>query len=293
MEAQKRSYILAIIVVFIWATVASAFKISLQFMDFLQLLFYASATSVVVLTIVLLVQKKLVRLIDFTRTDFLRSLLLGFLNPFLYYIVLFKAYSILPAQQAVSLNYTWPINITILSIPLLKQKVKPLGIAAILISYFGVVMVSTRGNINDFKFTEPFGIFLALGSAVIWAVYWILNIQDRRDPVLRLFLNFIAGFIFISAICLLTHRIVVPPKLSLFGAVYVGIFEMGVTFIIWLYALKLSKTTAQVANFIYLTPFLSLLIINIVLQERILVSTMVGLFLIISGIIIQQFSKNR
>ncbi len=293
MEAQKRSYILAIIVVFIWATVASAFKISLQFMDFLQLLFYASATSVVVLTIVLLVQKKLVRLIDFTRTDFLRSLLLGFLNPFLYYIVLFKAYSILPAQQAVSLNYTWPINITILSIPLLKQKVKPLGIAAILISYFGVVMVSTRGNINDFKFTEPFGIFLALGSAVIWAVYWILNIQDRRDPVLRLFLNFIAGFIFISALCLLTHRIIVPPKLSFFGAVYVGIFEMGVTFIIWLYALKLSKTTAQVANFIYLTPFLSLLIINIVLQERILVSTMVGLFLIISGIIIQQFSKNR
>ena len=33
----------------------------------------------------------------------------GFLNPFLYYIILFKAYSLLPAQEALSLNYTWPL----------------------------------------------------------------------------------------------------------------------------------------------------------------------------------------
>jgi drug/metabolite transporter (DMT)-like permease len=214
---------------------------------------------------------------------------LGFLNPFLYYVVLFKAYSLLPAQEAQPLNYTWSIMLVLLSIPLLKQNIKFISILAILISYLGVLIISTHGNISALKFTDPYGVLLALGSAVIWALFWIYNIKDKRDEVAKLFLNFIFGFFFILIAILFSSKMKVSSMPGFLGAAYVGLFEMGITFVLWLKALKLSNTTAQVSNLIYLSPFVSLVLIHFVVGERILFSTIIGLIFIVAGILIQQY----
>lgn len=292
MDRQKRAYLYATAVVLIWSTVASAFKITLHYLDFLQLLFFAALVSLVTLFVVVVMQNKIDVLRTFSPRDYLNSLLLGFLNPFLYYIVLFKAYSLLPAQQAVSLNYTWAIQLVLLSIPLLKQKIGFQSIFAIVVSYIGVIIIATQGNLIALHFANPLGTVLALGSAIIWALFWIYNIRDKRDEIVKLFLNFLFGFIFICIYMILSGRLIVTNTSGIIGSVYVGIFEMGLTFILWLRALKLSRTTAQVSNLIYLTPFLSLVIINITVGEKILPSTIIGLVLIVAGIIIQQYSAS-
>lgn len=289
---QKQAYVFAIIVVLFWATVASAFKISLRHVDFLQLLFYSSSASIAVLFVILLTQNKLKSLKGFSGKDYLHSAMLGFLNPFLYYVVLFKAYSLLQAQEAQPLNMTWAILIPLFSIILLKQKIRFKSIAAIIISFFGVLVISTHGNILEFRFTSIAGVLLALSSAVIWSLFWIYNIKDKRDEVVKLFLNFVFGFIFILIFILLFSEINIPDTIGLFGSIYVGLFEMGITFVIWLKALKLSKTTAQVSNFILLVPFLSLIVIHLIVGEEILYSTIIGLIFIVIGIIIQQHAVN-
>lgn len=290
MVDQKKAYAYAIIVVLIWSTVASAFKISLRYLNYLQLLFYASLISLLILFIILIFQNKLSLLKTYSKKDYLHSAMLGLLNPFLYYIVLFKAYSLLPAQQAVSLNYTWAIQIVLLSVPLLKQKIGFKSVLAIIISYAGVLIISTQGNILALRVTNLYGVLLALGSAVIWALFWIYNIKDKRDEVVKLFLNFLFGFIFILIAIVFSKRLIIPKIPGFTSAVYIGLFEMGITFVLWLKALKLSKTTVQVSNLIYLTPFLSLLIINIMIGEKILISTIIGLILIVMGIIMQQYN---
>ncbi|MCK4250161.1 DMT family transporter [candidate division WOR-3 bacterium] len=290
MNDQRKAYLYAALVVLIWSTVASAFKISLRYLNYLQLLFYASFISLLILFIILIIQNKLSLLKTYSKKDYLHSALLGFLNPFLYYIVLFKAYSLLPAQQAISLNYTWAIQIVLLSIPLLKQRVSFKSVLAIIISYIGILIISTQGDILALRVTNLYGVLLALGSAVIWALFWIYNIKDKRDEVVKLFLNFLFGFIFIFIAIVFSKRLIIPKIPGVTGAVYIGLFEMGITFVLWLKALKLSKTTAQVSNLIYLTPFLSLLIINITVGEKILISTIIGLILIVMGIIMQQYN---
>jgi len=290
MEKQKQAYIYAIASVSLWSTVASAFKISLRYLDFLQLLFYASITSILILFLSLLIQNKLELLKRYSKKDYLRSVLLGFLNPFLYYVVLFKAYSLLPAQEAQPLNFTWPIMLALLSIPLLKQRIGFRSVLGILISFAGVFIISTQGNILKFSFTNLNGALLAVGSALIWALFWIYNTRDQRDDVIKLFLNFVFGFIFILISILLFSRITFPETTGLAGATYVGLFEMGITFILWSKALKLSRTTAQVSNLIYMSPFLSLVFIHFIVGERILPSTIIGLIFIVTGIIVQQCS---
>jgi drug/metabolite transporter (DMT)-like permease len=293
MENQKKAYLYALITVLLWSTVASAFKISLRSLDVIQLVWYSTLTSVLVLLAILAITRKVALLKSFSKKDHLYSMVLGFLNPFLYYLVLFKAYSLLPAQQAQPLNYFWPIVLALLSVFWLKQKIGLKNLLAIVISFIGMVVVSTQGSLVKLRDTNFFGIGLALGSTAIWSVFWILNIKDKQDAVVRLFMNFVFGLFFTSIALLLFSRVVVPPRAGLGGAVYVGAFEMGLPFVFWLRALRLSETTARVSNLIYLSPFLSLVFIRLVVKERILISTVIGLVLIVAGIIIQQYNKPR
>ena len=288
MATQKKAYLYACITVLFWSTSASAFKISLRYLDVLPLLFYASLVSTAALFLNLLFLKKLNLLKAFSKKDYLYSALLGLLNPFLYYAVLFKAYSMLLAQEAQPLNFIWPITLVLLSIHLLKQKIKPKDILATIISFIGVFIIATRGDILGFRFTSPTGVLLATGSSIIWALFWIYNLKDKRDEAVRLFLNFAFGSVFIFLSILLFARVEIPKLQGIFGAAYIGLFETGITFLLWLKALKLSKTTAHIANLIFLVPFLSLVVISLVVGEQILSSSIIGLIFIVGGIILQK-----
>jgi len=274
--------------VLFWATSASAFKISLRHIDVFSLLFYASITSTSAFFIYILLSKRLSLLKSLSGKDYLYSALLGFLNPFLYYAVLFKAYSILPAQEAQPLNFVWPITLVLLSIPLLKQKIRSKDILATFICFAGVFVISTRGDILGFRFSNITGVSLATGSSVIWALFWIYNVRDKLDEVVRLFLNFVFGSVLTFLLMVLMGGAHVPNSPGLLGAVYVGLFEMGITFLLWFKSLKLSKTTAHVTNLIYMVPFLSLVLISFTVGETILPSTVVGLVFIVGGIILQR-----
>lgn len=290
---QKQAYYFATLAVVFWGTIGAAFKLSLQYLTFNELLVFSSFISIVVLLFVLIIQKKTSLICHSSKKDILHSALLGLFNPFLYYFVLLQAYNMLQAQEAAALNYIWPIVLTILSIPLLKQKIGWLNFVAIFISFSGTLVIATKGNFESLKFENPLGVALALGSAIFWALFWIFNVKDQRDEVVKLFLNLAFGFVYACIAYLITADYKIPQWQGIVGAIYIGIFEMGITFVFWLKALKLSSTTAKVTNLIFLAPFLSLIIISFAVGEKIMYSTIIGLVLIVTGIIVQNLFTNR
>ena len=291
MSRQTQAYVYAGCAILLWSTVASAFKVSLRYVEAPHMLLYAALVSTAVLFAVAAWQRKLGQAFSCSPKQYLRSAALGFLNPFLYYLVLFEAYDRLPAQEAQPLNYMWPIVVVILSVPLLKQPIGRVSLAGIAVSFFGVLVISTRGDLLGFSLSDPIGTALAVGSAFIWAAFWLSNVRDDRDEVVKLLLSFVFGLAFVSAA---TLALAGPPPLDprgIGGSVYVGMFEMGVTFVLWMRALSLSRTTAQVSNLVYLSPFLSLALISVIVGETILPSSVVGLVFIIGGIVIRRFDR--
>ncbi|MHC4168279.1 MAG: DMT family transporter [Planctomycetota bacterium] len=293
MERQKKAYLFAFLAIGFWSTSATAFKICLDRfgVPVLPLLFGASVVSSVALFLNLLFSRKAGLLRSLSKEDFRRSALLGFLSPFLYYTVLFKAYSMLPAQEAQPLNFVWPLVLVLLSVPILRQKIKPRDIVAILISFFGVLIISTKGHVLSFKLTDPLGVALATGSSIPWALYWIYNMKDKQDEVVRLFLNFTFASVYVLLLMLVLGRFQAPSLKGAAGMAYIGLFEMGITFLLWLKALKLAKSTASVTSLIYLVPFLAFIVIYFVLDERILPSTVVGAVFIVGGIVFQKLRR--
>jgi drug/metabolite transporter (DMT)-like permease len=285
---QRSIYLLALTAILLWSTAGTAFKLSLRGMDPLQLLFIASTIAWLFLLIVLIVRKQAGQLRPATPKALIRSAIGGFLNPFLYYLILLNAYSLLPAQIAGPLNYTWPLILVLLSVPFLRQKLRTIDLAALLISFMGVVVISSQGrNIFTTPVNEPVGVILALISSVIWASFWIFNIRDSRPEIIKITLNFFFGSVF-TGIALLITSTPLTWNLSFLPAVYVGLTEMAIAFVCWLTALENTHNNARISNLVFIAPFISLFFIHFVLEEKIYWTTPAGLVFIVGGILIQQ-----
>jgi drug/metabolite transporter (DMT)-like permease len=289
MEKTRQSYIYALLAILFWSTVPTAFKISLKELNILPMLTIASLTSAIVLLIILILSKKTGLIWSSSPKELLGSALLGLINPFVYYLILLKAYQILPAQVAQPLNMIWPIILVFLSVPILGQKIKTRSYIALFVSFAGVYIISTQGNLSGHGHSDIKGVLLATGSSIFWAFYFILNVRDKRDEAVKLFLNFLFGSVYLIIALLITWNpdFKSPGLKGVSASVYIGIFEMGLTFWLWLKALHLAVTTDKVSNLVYIAPFLSLIFIHFFLHEPVYYTTPVGLLLIISGIWIQ------
>jgi drug/metabolite transporter (DMT)-like permease len=288
---QSKAYLFALLTVLSWSTVATAFKIALRELNYIQVLLIANVAALGVYGVILLFRHDRVRLFPMSKKDLGFTLSQAILNPFGYYLILFKVYSILPAQIAQPVNFIWPVVLMILSAPLLKQPIRLTGLLALLISFAGVVVLSSQGNLLHFRIKEPFGIALALSSSIVWSFFWIINIKDKRDDVLKLFLSSLVSFLLVFILAFVTGNLASVFSKPLLPAVYIGFFEMGIPFVLWLKALQLSESTGKISNLIYLTPFLSLFFIHTILKEKLYYTSFIGLGLIIAGILVQRIKK--
>ncbi len=293
MKKQNKALLFAGLAVFFWSTVATAFKIALRELDVFQLIFYASGVTVVLLFLILLFQRKAGLVLKQTRRGWFMSMFIGAFNPLLYYVVLLKAYSLLPAQLAQPLNMIWPIVLALLSVPLLKQKIGWISVGALLVSFTGVVFISSQGGLSGFRNTNFTGVVLAVGSSLMWSLYWIFNVRDPRDEIVKLFLNFFFGFIYLAVAVFFFSSFRVTMGTGFYAAVYVGIFEVGITYVLWMKAMQLSTSNAKIGNLVFLAPFLSLVFIRFILKETLYFTTFIGLIFIVAGIFIQQIDKKR
>ncbi len=290
-KSASKATLFAILAVLCWSTVPTAFKLGLKYQDPYQLLTGASIASFFVLGIILVAGGRHRKLAEFNWKDLGFSALMGLLNPVFYYLVLFKAYSLLPAQVAQPLNMVWPIVLVLISIPLLGQKISWKSIGAMVISFSGVVLVSLQGGTIGRDPGNKLGIILALSTSLLWAFYWIFNARDKKDPVTRLFLNFM-----FASFALIVGGIIkgqgFPDSMHAWGtAIYVGIFEMGITFVLWLLAMHYAPATDRISNLVYLAPFLNLFIVRLVLDEKIFQTTVYGIILLVAGILLQNMTN--
>jgi drug/metabolite transporter (DMT)-like permease len=288
MDRVRKSYLFAGTAILFWSTIPTAFKIGLGELEVIPMLTIATIISTIALFIIILLEKKWKLLLNSSLKDLISSALLGLINPTIYYIILLKAYKLLPGQVAQPLNMIWPIILVFLSVPILKQRIPGKSFAALFISFAGVYIISSQGSPLHPGKSDPLGVALAAGSSVFWALYFIFNVRDKRDESVKLFTNFFFATLFLVIISAVTgnmHPVVSIKGLS--ASVYVGLFEMGLTFFFWLKALQMAETSDKVSNLVYLAPFISMVFLYFIIKEHVYFTTLAGLLLILSGIYIQ------
>lgn len=289
-RGQSAAIVYACVAVLSWSTVATAFKIALKHLTHFEMLLVASVTSLVIFALLLTFRRKWRLIASLTIRQWGYFALLGVLNPVAYYLVLFKAYDLLPAQVAQPINYAWPIVLLVLLALFARQPIPRKKYIGMFISLGGVVLISVGTGRSGNMLLPLSGLLLAALSALLWASYWMVNnrYKDRTDGSVALFMSFLFGTAYLLAGAAVTgvdlHTL--PGILS---GMYVGAFEMGIPFICFSLAMRKTNNPALVNQLCYLSPFLSLFFIAVVLGEQIVFSTYVGLALIVSGIVFNQY----
>lgn len=290
MKKNTQAILLALAAVLSWSTVATAFKVALTYLSHFEMLLIASLTSVLIFSLVLTFQNKWGLVKGLTGKQWKELAFQGFLNPAAYYLILFKAYYMLPAQVAQPVNYAWPIVLLILLAVFAKQPIPSKKYIGMVISMSGVVMISLgTGQLSDMDVPAS-GVLLAAFSAFFWAGYWMVNNKNKgkTDAIVSLFGSFLCGNLYLIASIPL-FGISIPNLNGLLAGMYVGGFEMAIPFICFGIAMRITSNPTLINQLCYLSPFLSLFFIAMVLHEPIVITTYIGLVLIVAGIVFNEY----
>ncbi len=286
-DLKNNATFLALLTVLLWSTVATAFKLALNHLTPLQLVFYATLVSWLFFLCVVIYQKSLNQILPLFLTRPWLCFVSGVLNPFLYFWLLFAGFALLPAQQAQAINYTWPLILSFLVV-FTGQKLRLVDVVALLIAYFGVLLIVSQGQIDFLQHTNIWGVILVFASNFLWAIYWLVQRQRKGHAAVALLVSF-SLCLPVNFIALIYFEGLAPLSLKGFSlAAYVGLVEMGFTYLVWLRALQLTRSLAVTNQIILLTPFVSLFFIALFLHEPVTWISFLGLAIIVGAVVVQK-----
>jgi len=281
----KKTYIYVATAIFCWSTVATVTKLLLGELSSIQVLWASSFFAGLFLLIVNIATGNIHNLKNYTFKDYLTAILICLPGTFLYYMFYYAGADILPASQAFIINYMWPIMCVIFACIILKEKMTLRKGVAMFVSFVGVCIVA-GGELSGFSSKQIVGVVFCLLGAMSYGVFTSLNQKFKYEKRISMMLSYFVTFILTTVINAVKGDLFTMSIGQVVGFAWNGMFTMAVANVVWVLALS-GENTAKISNFAYITPFLSLVWTSLILKESIHLTSIVGLIIIVSGILIQ------
>ena len=288
----KKEYIYAIISVLLWSTTATVTKLLLGNLDSMQILLFASLFATIFLFIINCIRGNIKEIKKYKLKDFLKISIIGILGTFLYNLFLYLGINTMQASQAFIINYLWPIMTVIFACIILKEKITIRKIIAIIVSFIGVIIVSSNGNLLNIEKSSIIGTIYCIIAAISYGLFSVLNKKQNYNKFTSMMLFYLTSFCISLIYCLCAKKIFIPEINQLLGLFWIGVFTSAIAFTSWALALE-KGDTARISNIAYLTPFISLLWISVILKEKLSIYSVLGLVIIIFGIFIQMKNNKK
>lgn len=292
MTNRQKSYFYIILVILSWASGPVVVKLLTKNFNSLQANFFVALFATFGLFLTILFQNRLSLLRGYSKKDFGTMARMGFLGCFLYPVFLFGAFWFAPAQEAFTINYLWPIFVVIFAIPILKEKFSFRKVFGVLFGFVGVYVVISGGEILTPSFNYLRGDILAGLAACSWGLFSVLGKKLPYEKFSSMLIYYCFGFIFVAIAVLFFSHIPIPSKNDLMLLAYLGAWINGMAYVFWFKALEYGDT-AKMANFVFLVPFVSLIFIYLIIGEKILWSSAIGLIIIVMGILVQSVKTTK
>jgi len=263
-----------------------------------QINWIVTALSLPVLFIIILWTGRFKTLISYEKKDYTLMLLLGAAGIFPYTSLYYLALALSPSNAGSIniINYTWPLWVIILSVPVLKESLTWKKITGILLSLAGVYLVISGkdfSNSNHHTGTQfIYAVLIAAAGAFFWGLFSVFSKRNNFEPLTSLLIYNLAAFVLFSIIMILFVEPVIPSLESwLLLAILGGVINV-IGYLFWIMALRRGDT-GSIANLIYLTPFVALIYITVILGVRISIFQYLGLMFIITGSLIQNIDLKK
>ncbi len=277
----------ALFAVTVWGASFVATKISLQYTTPTTVVWLRFSMGVAILGIAVALKKQFALP---TGRDWGYFALLGFLGITFHQWLQSTGLLTTQATTTAWIVATTPVFMALLGLFILRENLALFQVAGIFLATIGVLLVVTQGDFGALtagRFGTT-GDFLVLISALNWAVFSTLSRSGlQKHPATRMmFFVMSFGWLFSSVLIFTTGG---PGKISLIpwdgwiAILFLGIFCSGLAYVFWYDALK-DLTVAQTGAFLYLEPFVTLIVASMVIREAILLTSVIGGITILIGV---------
>jgi drug/metabolite transporter (DMT)-like permease len=183
-----------------------------------------------------------------------------------------------------------PIFMALLGVLILRESLSWYQVVGILLAAVGVLLVVSKGDlfaIAKGQFGTP-GDFLVLISAPNWAIFSALSRAGLKKfpSTLMMFYVMLFGWLFTSVLFFAGpgwRQIASIPWDGWMALLFLGVLCSGIAYIFWYDALQVLPV-AQTGAFLYLEPIVTVIVAAIVLQEAVLLATLLGGITILFGV---------
>lgn len=185
---------------------------------------------------------------------------------------------------------TTPIFMALLGWLVLREKLARLQIFGIVMATLGVLLVVSQGNFRALSigdFGTP-GDILILISALNWAIFSTLSHRGLKKHTAGLMMFYVMGFgwLFTSVLLFAGPGLAELGQLTLNGwlaILFLGVACSGLAYIFWYDGLQ-AIPASQVGTFLYLEPLVAVIVAAIILNEPVLLASLIGGGTILLGV---------
>jgi len=282
--------LMMLVAVVVWAFAFPFIKIGLRELSFINLTImrFFVVCCVFLLILILLSQQK--RFSKLQKKDVLPIFLLGFLGVIVYHFGLNYGQQFISPGAASLIIATIPIQIVILAVIFLQEKIGLIKILGIIIALGGVLVISIWGKKDaTLEIGYISGAIAVLIAAIMGALYTILGkkLLDRYSGLsLTVYAMLLGSLGLVPFINISLFDQV--SKMSIngwFAIIFLGVFSTVIGYAIWFIALKI-KTASELSIYLYAIPVFSTAFSYLMFKDEITSMFIFGGVLVIVGLVI-------
>ena len=217
--------------------------------------------------------------------------ILGIGGLFGYHALYFTALQLAPPVEANLINYLWPLLIVLLAGVLTEEPIRAPQFAGALLGLAGTaLLIVGTGSVTARTEFLP-GYLAALGCAIVWATYSVLNRRLGAVPT-----DAVAGLCLATALLatvahFLTETTVVPSATQWVVIAAMGLGPVGAAFYLWDHGVKRGDIQ-MLGTISYATPLASTLILLASGRGEPTPTLMIAALLIVGGATIASTSAS-
>jgi drug/metabolite transporter (DMT)-like permease len=185
---------------------------------------------------------------------------------------------------------TSPIFIAVLGWLFLMEKLGWQRVCGIVLAFVGVLLVVSKGNLQSLLFGSAIttGDILIMISAPNWAIFSVLSRYGlKQHPAARMmFYVMLFGWLLSSILFFSGPGLSDITALTMqgwMGVAFLGVICSGLAYIFWYDALQ-ALPASQVGVFLYIEPLVTLVVAAILLEEPLLLASLIGGAIILLGV---------
>lgn len=275
----------------VWGTTFVASSMLLTFLSAAQLVLIRFALSYVLLWLLSIGRKG----IKIQIKNEIKFLLMGFFGVTGYQMLENTALKLTNASNVGIIVAAAPIFTAILAHIFTKdEKIRATLVIGSLIAFAGVALVTFNGTVV--LRLSPAGDGVALAAALSWAIYGMILktfVGDTDPVVLTRRVMFYGLLIAVGSVLAEGRSFDIAPMAdagNIIAILLLSLFGSAVCYVTWNHATRVLGTVIT-TNYIYVSPFVTMIVAHFVLGDSISVMGFIGTVMIIAGVIVASRQK--